>query len=781
MNDIIVRGAVCSFRKKKILSTTRKPSLTMSNERLVMNALVSFAHKFSVLFCNRIRMTCEVKPVSRTRFIQKINEKSTYNSRLTGKRALNSNVGFLNLADAGRFLDKLSMTVGVGLISGMTDLIQKINEKTTCNSRVTVKQDLNGFYGYLVNFKCSEVARSIWRKANKKICKWRVTCCNWLAQTCNSRLTGKRTLNGNVGFLSLADARRFLDKLSMMVRAGLIIGGISPVQKNIDKTTCNSPLTGKRGLRGFRDTFWCFFTAKNCIKKWRKFAYRFLRKVEMTPRHKVEMARGKSLASYVLYLATIKILFCVCLAHARQQGLCTPVATGVALSTDSIKPLQIGDNIPSTLWNVPLQMIKAGQEGTTTATLNDYRGKLIILDFWATWCKSCLLTMPKMHNLQKRFSQDVSLIPSTYEPPDKIIPFLKIPADSSLAAVKKNFHGIVNGSMLNKFFPHRSLPYLVVINKQGIVAALTEPLSVDENTLSEFLTDSTKTLYPKKEKLEKPLLGNQMIESTKPLYYSMFTGFLEKYMFPTGTEVDSSAGTKWHYYINKPILQLYALAYKSALPRTPNKRILLVENPQKFEYSYQRSNSFSTRTQSYSYEAVLPLSMDEEAIKMKMVDDLNYHLGLHAKTIKVKMDCLVLKSYEPKTETKSVGAFTLVVKGKKRKPIDDKVHDEPNHSTYFKNAPVRILGGLIEAIYPQINEGYILPTVINELPKKGNVNLYFSQAIHSINDLIAVLKSQGVEACLENREMEFFILSEQPIGDKLPELKLTPIGYVAKN
>ena len=595
------------------------------------------------------------------------------------------------------------------------------------------------------------------------------------------RLMGELCSPNKLNIRSLNRLEMTLGKLGLMLGKRCTNGRASFIQKITEKTTCNSRVTGKRGLRSFKDPFWCSFTVKNCIKKWWKFAYRFLCKVEMTTCHKVEMARGKSLTSYVLYLATIKILFCVCLAHARQQGLGTPVATGVALSTDSIKPLQIGDSIPSTLWNLPLQMIKARQEGSATVTLNDYKGKLIILDFWATWCKSCLLTMPKMHNLQKRFSQDVSLIPSTYEPPDKIIPFLKIPADSSLAAVKKNFHGIVNGSMLNKFFPHRSLPYLVVINKQGMVTALTEPLSVDENTLSEFLTDSTKTLYPKKEKLEKPLLGNQMIESTKPLYYSMFTGFLEKYMFPTGTEVDSSAGTKWHYYINKPILQLYALAYKSALPRTPNKRILLVENPQKFEYSYQRSNSFSTKIQSYSYEAILPLSMDEEAIKMKMVDDLNYHLGLHAKTIKVKMDCLVLKSYEPKTETKSVGAFTLVVKGKKRKPIDDKVHDEPNHSTYFKNAPVRILGGLIEAIYPQINEGHILPTVINELPKKGNVNLYFSQAIHSINDLIAVLKSQGVEACLENREMEFFILSEQPIGDKLPELKLTPIGYVAKN
>jgi len=245
-----------------------------------------------------------------------------------------------------------------------TRCIKKNIEKSTCKSRLTGKQYL---HGCLVNFKCSEVARSIWRKANKKICKWRVTFCNWLAQTCNSPLTGKRTLNSHVGFLSSADAGGFLDKLSMTVGAGLIIGGISPIRKNIEKTTCNSRVTGKRGLRSFKDPFWCFFTVKNCIKKWWKFAYRFLRKVET--------ARGKSLASYVLYLATIKILFCVCLAHARQQGLGTPVATGVAFQ--STYPLT--GKVLSAVDNIPLEGATVGIQNKQTKVFTNADGAFRIL------------------------------------------------------------------------------------------------------------------------------------------------------------------------------------------------------------------------------------------------------------------------------------------------------------------------------------------------------------------------------------------------------------------
>src|SRR5690606_33092116 len=92
-----------------------------------------------------------------------------------------------------------------------------------------------------------------------------------------------------------------------------------------------------------------------------------------------------ALKLYSLYLTALNVLFCVCLAHARQSS--SPEAVhGVALSTDSIKPLKIGDSIPEALWNLPLQVVNHS-EGKDTITLNDYRNsKLIVLEFWATYC-----------------------------------------------------------------------------------------------------------------------------------------------------------------------------------------------------------------------------------------------------------------------------------------------------------------------------------------------------------------------------------------------------------
>jgi thiol-disulfide isomerase/thioredoxin len=49
--------------------------------------------------------------------------------------------------------------------------------------------------------------------------------------------------------------------------------------------------------------------------------------------------------------------------------------------------------------------------------LKDYKGKIVVINFWATWCAPCLAEIPEFVRLQRRYrNQGVQIIGVTYPP-----------------------------------------------------------------------------------------------------------------------------------------------------------------------------------------------------------------------------------------------------------------------------------------------------------------------------------------------------------------------------
>lgn len=164
----------------------------------------------------------------------------------------------------------------------------------------------------------------------------------------------------------------------------------------------------------------------------------------------------------------------------------------------NVKTLQIGDTIPEELWHMPLEAVNH-PTGKKTVILNDYRDKLIILDFWATWCGSCISAFPKVKSIEKSFENDLVVIPVTSQSYEKISVFL-----STNETIKPlNIWSAVNTKQLERYFNIFTLPHYVWISN-GRLASFTTIKAFEKDAISNFLS-SGETSWNEKVELDKKI------------------------------------------------------------------------------------------------------------------------------------------------------------------------------------------------------------------------------------------------------------------------------------
>jgi|SRR5271156_2241335 thiol-disulfide isomerase/thioredoxin len=114
-------------------------------------------------------------------------------------------------------------------------------------------------------------------------------------------------------------------------------------------------------------------------------------------------------------------------------------------------------------------------------SLESFRGKIVLLDFWATWCVPCLESLPAIEKFYRetRDKDLVILSVDEDEEPQKAAQFWK-----SHNEPWQNYHG---GSEAMKQFPEHGIPYFVLIDGSGKI--IFSHAGLDEAGLRAALTD----------------------------------------------------------------------------------------------------------------------------------------------------------------------------------------------------------------------------------------------------------------------------------------------------
>ena len=94
--------------------------------------------------------------------------------------------------------------------------------------------------------------------------------------------------------------------------------------------------------------------------------------------------------------------------------------------------------------------------------LSDKRGKIVIIDFWATWCPPCRRSIPDLIDIQNKYEKNVVIIGISLDRETKpdVVPFIKEYGINYPVAYATT-------EIVEKFGDMESIPTSFIIDKSG--------------------------------------------------------------------------------------------------------------------------------------------------------------------------------------------------------------------------------------------------------------------------------------------------------------------------
>ncbi|MBY0477660.1 MAG: TlpA family protein disulfide reductase [Chitinophagaceae bacterium] len=442
--------------------------------------------------------------------------------------------------------------------------------------------------------------------------------------------------------------------------------------------------------------------------------------------------------------------------------LLASVISNCFAQTKSTQELQINDIVPDLSFTVS----EGGKD--IKRKLSDYKGKIVLFDFWGVNCTSCIASMPKMLELQKKFKENIQIILVTYNSDAQIQKLWKtlesLPFATQWISAGKQLPFIKNDSIIRKLFPHKVIPTHVWLGKKREFISISYSSSTTEGNIKKLIAgqsvnwDDVKGVDITAEDLiNNPLMWFEEKAGVKDRvpYYSFITPrieFGEGGFAPTQLLFEKISGKlQGISCVNETVLDLYKEAYRDKLPFQP----IIPDNRVVFEVAEKSKYVAPPYDSTYYYWAnknvfcyALRLSVDSAAqIYSVMKKDLDRFFKIESSIEKRKIKCWVLKKLDSK--------FHIQSKGGKEK------YEKAYNRIILQNHQIRSLFYALEDIvnvqYPQMPfldlTGYSGAIDI-ELPWKEDVKEI------SIPELRKSLQLFGLDMVEEYRIIDMLLIRE---------------------
>jgi thiol-disulfide isomerase/thioredoxin len=137
------------------------------------------------------------------------------------------------------------------------------------------------------------------------------------------------------------------------------------------------------------------------------------------------------------------------------------IAQGPASKPQIKPPLPVGTRRPL----LDITTLNSGHR----PTWSELSGKVVVVDFWATWCAPCIASFPKLNEMKSQFSgKPVEFISISYETRRQVEPVLhKFPLQTTVS--------LDNDLRTFKAFNAWGIPSVFVFDRRGTLTAVIYP------------------------------------------------------------------------------------------------------------------------------------------------------------------------------------------------------------------------------------------------------------------------------------------------------------------
>ena len=156
-------------------------------------------------------------------------------------------------------------------------------------------------------------------------------------------------------------------------------------------------------------------------------------------------------------------------------------AIAISLLFSSLAMSQSGYKVNDATKN--FQVNKILNYTLSSSTFQQLNDKLLVVDFFGTWCIPCIRALPKLSALQEKYKMQIKIILVSDEPAEKLLAFIGKQKDFALPVI------VDEQAIFTKLFQPPAYPYTAIVGKNGKVLAISAQEEMNEISIDKWLKE----------------------------------------------------------------------------------------------------------------------------------------------------------------------------------------------------------------------------------------------------------------------------------------------------